>query len=461
MHVYVEPAIDRWRPTSGRMADRAALIDLAKRRAVQLGTAPLRQAHCLIATGHQPWLWHPGILAKDLAANTAARRFNAEPIHLVVDQDSLDEIMIEVPIMKGRNLSAERVVLVSCQPTVPLCCQPPADAGTMYKRLMRFIQRHKAPIPVDLEPLINALEGLPECRTLAEQMTAVVSRLWRPFLPDMPVIFSSELAGLQGFANLVDQMRADPQHCATCYNQAVATWPNAGIAPLLTDPERVELPLWALNWQRARRRVFADVTHGAAPLRMEDGSSLDHNCETLAPRALLLTALFRADYCDLFIHGIGGTVYDQLTDQWIDNWLGRTLAPKTLVSADLHLPFDVPIAHANDMIRAKWWKHHLPHNLDRVLNLKGPQVARKHILLQQMNDDRDRARRAGAFREVHAINMELIHRYPETLSEAQRKMNDTQLGVANRDVAAKRDWCFALYPSEQLHALARRLSSSS
>jgi hypothetical protein len=182
---------------------------------------------------------------------------------------------------------------------------------------------------------------------------------------------------------------------------------------------------------------------------------------TLAPRALLLTALMRADCSDLFIHGTGGAIYDQLTEQWIKTWLGRTLAPMTVVSADLHLNFDVPMAQARDVTRAKWWQHHLPHNLDRTLNIDGPEITRKRILLQQMNDDRDRVRRAKAFHEIHAINDDLARRYPEAIVSARRKLNEAHTGVANRIISAKRDWCFTLFPAEQLNALARQLNRPS
>jgi hypothetical protein len=246
--------------------------------------------------------------------------------------------------------------------------------------------------------------------------------------------------------------------------------------------------------------VFADLADAKPILTLDDGQPLPRATDgsvkshgpdgsaRLAPRALLLTALARAHFCDLFIHGTGGGVYDQVMEAWWQQWVGTPLAPRVTVSADVFLPFDAPVADRDQYNRAVWNLHHLPHNLDRALNnpplLRDNQpvddpsapsdgrpldpsslplsdqalIARKRQLLAAMDDDRDRPRRAAAFKEIHHINRVLGEAHPELLQRARADLERGRAGLANRHVAHRRDWCFALYPQRQLQDLDRAIA---
>ena len=67
----------------------------------------------------------------------------------------------------------------------------------------------------------------------------------------------------------------------------------------------------------------------------------------IRPRALMTTLYLRCFVADLFIHGIGGATYDELTDDIMRHWLD--IVPPTFLtsSATLHLPF-----FANSEIKA-------------------------------------------------------------------------------------------------------------
>ena len=61
----------------------------------------------------------------------------------------------------------------------------------------------------------------------------------------------------------------------------------------------------------------------------------------IRPRALMTTMYLRCFLADLFVHGIGGGTYDELTDAIIARWLGIKQAPVYLTSsASLHLPLE-------------------------------------------------------------------------------------------------------------------------
>ncbi len=386
----------------------------------------------VVATGHQAALWHPGIFIKYAAVVAAAERFGAQPMHLVVDQDQHEAVTLDLPQVENGRLSVRTLRLGDENSTIPTGMQPPIDAAEAVARLN------------GIEPLRSAFASLGTYDTLAQQVAALLETLLEPYVGRMRVVYASRLLR---DSTLVDDLVADAREAVAQYNRAVAAHPDAGIVPLSIRGERIELPLWRLLWRRSRRRVFLD----GGVLTDELREPIEDRAE-LGPRALLLTAAMRSEHCGLFVHGTGGYRYDRITEQWWQAWRGETLAPMALATADLHLEFDAPVCDLDTYVRAAWRAHHLPHNLDRALKLDVP---RKRELLAHMDDDNDRTRKSAAFSELHEINNALSREHAPMLQEAQQELHDARAGIANRTIARRRDWCFALYPPDQLEVLVR------
>lgn len=484
MQLIVDPPFDQWavvddsRPsTRGPDENLAALWELMANHACRLGTGRPRHAQSFLATGHQPWLWHPGIFAKDLAVCDLAPRIGAGPFHAVVDQDVRAALGLELPVVRDGRLGVEAVVLGPYDATVPTGCQGPVPAHTIRQTLVEVQRRLGKTLAANVKPIMDAFSDPPDCRTLAQQITVALGRLREPWIQEpLPVIFATELTTLPGFRTLVEQMLGDAPACVENYNRSVATEPAAGVAPLGIRPNRVELPLWALSWGQPRRRVFADLAGRTPVLVLEDSQPIDvpdalagggdapqGGRFTLAPRALLLTAVLRRWCCDRFVHGRGGARYDRVTQRWWGAWLGQQLAPVAVVSADLRMDFAVPVADDGAVAHAAWWSHHVAHNVDRAVPpsaVDRQQVQRKRFLIDHMDDDRDPQRRAAAFAQIHAINDALGRAHRGVLERAGQNLEETKLGRANQRVALKRDWCFALYDRAKLQAMARSLGAT-
>lgn len=474
MQIFVEPSLDAWQANSAKGVDgdidRQGLVGCLVDNARRLGLAKPVANRPMIATGHQAWLWHPGILAKDLAVMAAADRLDTSMFHLVVDQDINPVLRLELPVIQGQRLSVETIELGPSQDNVPSGFQPAIDSQIIRECLSSAKQRLGTTLVVDIAPLMQAFSDLPDCRSLAEQIAVVLDRLrCLSTGGSMPVLFASQLPALPGYRRVLDQMRHDAHGCVTCYNQAVEDSPLSGMMPLQVDPDRVELPLWALIWGRTRQRVFVDLRGQEPVLTLENGKPIGAFASVadqdtpqadkymLGPRALLMTAVLRRRYCDLFVHGHGGRVYDRVMEDWWSRWLGEKLGPMSVVSADLIQDFDVPVADTAQLQRAVWWAQHVKHNVDRAVEIQlldRQAVTRKRHLLNHMDDDRDRIRRAAAYSEIQQINRALVLSVPTVMSEAQQRLDHARCGVANQIAVHKRDWCFGLYDHTRLRALA-------
>lgn len=452
--VTIDMPMEAWplvRPGIGTGVNRKYLLDAVRGHAHRLGvpevdaassgTAPSR----IIATGHQAGLWHPGILAKDFAAIAVAAEHGAAPLHLVVDQDEHPVWAIDLPRVVGQAVEIDRHRLSDELAGVPTGFQPPADA----QRLGDWLGGLGLSVP----------DRLDAARTLAEQVAGVLDH-WRGAADArLPIFFTSDLVKSEAFADLVSAFLDDAPRAIRAYNRAVYAVPEAGLRPLAIGLEWVELPLWACLWEQPRQRVYADISDRQKVLVDESGQRIEHGRSgvTLMPRALLMTALMRSVFCDLFIHGKGGGVYSRATEQWWRAWRGEELAPMATVSADVHLDLDVPTAAAGDVEQAVWLAHHLPFNMDRFVEVDPELAAEKRELIKHMDDDRDKHRRARAFRRVCAINEAFVAKHPDQLAAADRAVQTARVGLANMAALDRRDWCFGLYPSESLANLRQRV----
>ncbi|MCC6679518.1 MAG: hypothetical protein IT445_01325 [Phycisphaeraceae bacterium] len=390
----------------------------------------LNKPQAVVATGHQALLWHPGILAKLLAVKVAAERYGATPLHVVVDHDVHEALTLEQPRVEGDRLLVDTLRLGEQLPDAPTGFHP---SMRLQLKSVRDQRTHDA---------LAAVSG----DSLARQLTAALMALIEPVLGRINVMYVSDLPRDERYRQLVDLMIAEARACAEAYNAALAQTSLHDVSRLRLDDDKVELPLWACAWKQPRRRVFAS----RGLLFDEHERPIDRQA-ALLPKALLLSAVMRGMLSDLFVHGLGGEIYDQSTERWWRQWRGQSLRPMAIVTADLRLYFDVPLADADDLAHAIWHRHHLQHN---------PEPARKQPLLAQMATTVQRPQRAGLFQQMHELNERLHARNPQLLRDAERQVQLARLGRANARIAARRDWCVGFYPLELLHALRQAVADT-
>lgn len=438
--LHIDPPIDQWRlrPHNAR-------------------------AQLVIATGHQPTLWHPGIFAKDLALDALARQADCSVTHLVVDHNPVGPLHLDVPMRVGDRLVSRRLVLDCHEKAarLPPNRLPPIAASAIEQAIESVTAQASAPIPSGLSALVQAYRQVGNRPTLSEQTTAILAHLKGLYLQQHQRTRSTSSLVTQGF---VARMLTDPIGCVRSYNRAAFAYPEARIRVLYAGRDVIELPLWAQD-QTTCTPVYADLadTKRTSLFTTAQNQHLDLNeanaYHYLRPRAITLSAIMRSELCDLFIHGIGGGGYDQVTERWWKDWVGEALAPKAVVSADVYLPFEVPMASPKAYANAQWYAHHLPHNIDRYAEVDETLKREKHQLLDRMDDDRDRRRRAAAFKRIHAINGELAALHKALVFRAKQDAESSRIGVTNRAVASRRDWFFGLYPDAQLKDLAAQINS--
>ncbi|MEO1237327.1 MAG: hypothetical protein AAFX76_11120, partial [Planctomycetota bacterium] len=107
---------------------------------------PVPTAQRPIWTGHQVFLWHPGILTKYLAADAVSRRAGVAFGNVVVDQDVYDPLSVTLPRRdpaQPDRLTAQRFSLGPVVQDVPPRMQPAVKVKVIVERI--------ACLPADVE----------------------------------------------------------------------------------------------------------------------------------------------------------------------------------------------------------------------------------------------------------------------------------------------------------------------
>lgn len=421
----------------------------------------------VIATGHQPYFWHPGIVAKYVAAKVLADKIDGITSFLVVDHNPLSPLSIDVPLHQGNKLYLEQLLL-DARPQAGRVPPNRLEALDQFQTIDLLQKAARRNVPGFIRDGLQAIaqsyeQDQLEHGDLSEQ-TQAVSVLTEPALGGTGGGTNSIVTAL-----FLDRLLADPINAVKCYNRAALAYPEAGIRQLYLGSDVVEVPLWAQD-KTTVTPVYADLGDSKRTqlFTIAHNSHLDlagpEKRIYLRPRAITLSAIMRSELCDLFIHGTGGGIYDQVTERWWKDWVGEALAPKAVVSADVYLPFEVPVATQEQRIHAQWFAHHLPHNVDRFTEAQHEVEAglrqEKRDLLDRMNEDRDKRRRSKAFQRVHAINAEIAQLHAGVLRNAAGRAGEKKLGVDNVAIARRRDWCFTLYPTEHIDELKRLIETA-
>jgi len=410
----------------------------------QLGLAD-RDDQPVVMSGHQAELWHPGILAKAIAAEHTAVRLGTKACWVIVDQDTNEPCRVAYPALNAQGGLIHgywsMTDALASAADIPTCSRPPVPTpGSAWPRPAATGQIASA-----LASACAALSRHANAPTLARQVTSAAFDLASAVVETPTIISASSLSSTSLWARLLDRMDADPGACTSAYNRAVASVPEARLAPL--NQARGELPLWRLAPGEPRGRITASTLG-----RFERSQ--------LAPRAILMTGMLRHAGCDLFVHGLGGQLYDRAAELWLRDWLGWDLAPMAVATATLFLPLNAPSPPTEgEARRARWEAHHARHTPTLLGDAWAQQ--RKRELVDEIRDAKSRGKDpAPAFDEMHRLLSRVRLEHEGTLTDLATRADVFEVALASRRVAQDRTFAAALHTTASLQTMRSKLIGS-
>jgi hypothetical protein len=310
----------------------------------------------LIVTGHQAELHHPGVWAKNVVIDALARKFSGRAVHLCVDTDQPKHLSLRwpgftMPITDDPHLSRAAWTGLLAAPSPAHLDEIDRAASTLnYESLL------PATIASIRKTSLDGHEGTELPASLAMAMHAVD---WSLGL-DYTVLTLSPLLESDGWLTFASHVLSSAPAFGKAYNEALADYRSgAGITShsrpipdLVFTDKSIECPFWLDELDTSKRhRATIELRSGQAYLHhpyTDDAVALDASADAeqavatlrkflrsrrlrLAPRALTLTLFVRLFLADVFVHGIGGGRYDQVTDRIIAGYF-RCAIPRFAVS---------------------------------------------------------------------------------------------------------------------------------
>lgn len=459
----------------------------------------------LIFTGHQPAFLHPGVWAKNVVATALAKRLGGRAVFLAVDSDSPDRLALEWPRRHEDHYESASASLL------------PSVQGRCYEQFPSISSRHCEDFSAQLDPeLENDATPFSSfysafCRPdsnpadYVSRWTRGMNALDRALGAASPVIerisdrFACDrVSCIPSTAALVGHLLLNAESFAAAYNGALAEYRAARgikgdrhpIPNLLVTSDLVELPFWVLGPTGSRQRLLVSkgssqtdavrlwagaVSAGAVPrknlLRDPRAALRDIGSPQIRPRALALTIHSRLLASDLFIHGIGGAKYDQITDVVIHRFFGIDAPLYACVSATLRLPLHRHPVTRNDEILCLHRLRDLRYNPQRFLNGgdDSPHLAamirqRELAIVQsdrlRTESRKDHTARRDAYLVIQRINRELLAATGDLPTELQREAAKLSVALKENRVVDNREWFVGLYPTSRLRELRDRLTGT-
>lgn len=449
----------------------------------------LDPATTILVAGHQPQLFHPGVWFKNFVLDRLARRHQAVAVNLIVDNDTVKQSSLLVP---------------GGSPDVPTVASLPLDqsaAPVPYeewriedRRLFRsFGDRVTSQIsPLVPDPLVRhywpmAVRRM--CRTdnlgacLAQSRHQLEGQ-WGLETWEVPV---SWLCQTESFAWFVTHLLAHLPRFREAYNEVVHAYRRANhirgtahpMPDLAQEGEWLEAPFWIWSDDDPeRRRLFVRQRSDAMILSDRRGLELElpltpegdgrravarlvelpERGIKLRSRALITTLWSRLVLGDLFLHGIGGAKYDQVTDALIARFFGLQPPGYLVVSATVHLPIPHRKTTAQDLRVVEQGLRELAFHpelyLDRDISSAvdtrlDPQslIAEKQDWIHTEPTPSNARQRCLEIRRINETLQPLVAADRARLLEERDRVNH---GLRAESVLSSREYAFCLYPADLL-----------
>jgi len=442
----------------------------------------------LLLSGHQPELFHAGVWAKTFALSALAKQTGATAVNLVIDGDTLKSPSIRVPTGPTDEPRVEVAAFDDACAEMPYEERRILNHATFEsfgRRAADLVRASVGPPLFDrFWPMV--LEESKTCNLVGLSIARARHRLEGEWGLDTLELPQSRLCELPSFHSFVAHLLANLPRFHETHNGALADYRRverirgAGrpVPPLAAQDDWLEVPLWV--WTAAdprRRRVFVrragDETllsdRESLEIRLPAGGTnstestaaalgaLNERGIRLRSRALLTTMFARVVVDCVFIHGIGGGKYDELTDEIARRFLGIEPPPFAVVTATRRLPMASPTQEPTDeaVLRERLWQllHHPERFVDHATldaeaaERAGRLQAEKQRLLAA-SPPRDGAREWC--QAIRQINLSLQPFATASREKAERKLQQIVREGAAEAVRVSREYSSFLFPEKDL-----------
>jgi len=444
----------------------------------------------LIMAGHQPELVHPGVWFKNFVLSSLAQRTAAHAVNLLIDNDAVKAASLRVPTGSLAHPAVVSVPLDRSLPSVPYEERAVADLelfrsfGQRVADAVQPLVRH--PLVRSFWPL--AIEAVPASQgNLGRALARARHQLegaWGLSTLELPLSSVCDDWPFRWFTLCLlrgtERLHAIHNGALAEYRQVNRVRSHTHPVPDLAEHDGWwEVPFWL--WTRAdaeRRPVYARREGGAIVLTdrrslrislpVTGQADMSRAIERLAawhdqgvrlrPRALVTTMFARLVLSDIFIHGIGGAKYDQLTDAIVRRFFGVEPLEYLVATATLKLPLPRRSIEMADVARIDQLLRELRYHPELYVNGNSAAhalVSEKRRWVARHVPPHERRTRHEALERINRALYDLVQeRRTHLLSER----DELRALWRNETILGSREFAFCLFPADSLRTRLLELS---
>jgi hypothetical protein len=442
-------------------------------------------------------LAHPGVWVKNISTAVLARRHGGIGLNLVVDNDLVNTRSIAIPVGTREE---PRLTTAAFDQNVGIAPWEEAEINSLetFENFGRGVSETIREL-WGFTPLIEpawapAIAAAKETGCLISGLTAVRVDLERRNGLGNCESRISRMAQSTAFLHFVRHLAAHAEAFCEAHNRRLAEYRRLNrvrshshpVADLAADGERFELPLWV--WRqgdRVRQRVFAGkqgeritlfngaaefvsfAANGSDPRHLDPLRALADQGIRLRPRALTTTLFSRLVVADVFLHGIGGAKYDELSDAIGNDFFGIEMPEFITLTGTWRLPLGAAFDSAKeDWLRAQRQLRDARHNAERIADLDSDSlVAEKRQLVGELDRLRQPGRSTRRQRRQIAARIRMVE---ESLAKAVAdrvpaflvKRTHAEQQIAANRILKNREFAAVLHPAESYAAWVSQVRSA-
>jgi hypothetical protein len=443
----------------------------------------------LVLSGHQPQLFHAGVWYKNFVLGDVAAEVGGVAIHLLIDSDLCRAASIRVPTGSVAEPRLENVPFDQPALDVPYEERSVHDEATFAEFASRARQMLRplvaGPLVETLWPLMPAGRGGE--RNLGLRVAQGRHRLEAEMGNDTLELPQSVVCSLAEFHWFVAHLFAHLPRFWAAYNDSLAAYRHAHrlrnrahpVPELAQADGWLEAPFWMWTAADPRRRpVFARQQAGVLELTDRHGQSISFTLSAdrdaavaaeqlasaaaqgikLRTRALATTLFARLMLSDLFLHGIGGAKYDQVTDDIARRFFGFSLPEYATASATLRLPITRPAARHESMREVRRQLRELAYHPERFLPANGASAAAMaavHEKTRWIDTAKTPQNVRARHQAITSANAALQPFLAPQREQLERQRNEIEHRLAVDSILNSREYSFCLFPREHFERLLR------
>ena len=475
-----------------------------------------------IFSGHQPELFHPGVWLKNFVLSAITTSVGGLGINLVITSDTVRTASIRVPGGSLAAPTINDVPFDASGEEAPWEAREVLDQelfqsfawrvrshfspfmgkeayrqGLLLDELWpaaveskeRMLQRSKE-LLARLNPPKEFSDILPEVIAAKQQLGSSLS-FARQDLEQRIGLVSRDLTldnALMGseFMRFADHLFLRHRELHEIYNAVLAEYRAANgirnhlrpVPDLARAGDWYESPFWLWNAPSDVRRRKAFVRQSGSSWELSDLGNLNFRPSseteqdmqamsltlaksgpTLRPRALITTMYARLVLSDLFIHGIGGAKYDEVTDEIIRKFFGIEPPKYITATATFRLPIERPQVTIEDVREARQKLRDVRYRPENFL--RDPltkQVSGLREKLQALADEKREYVRTHdlrrceqqVFARLDTINRAMHELLKPVEQELHAEHAQVQDDLRRADLLGSREFSFVLFPADDL-----------